>query len=156
MHATLPTRLRLPARLENLPRLRELALEAAAALGLGPEWIGKVDLALEEAVVNIARHAYKAPPGEEGPGDVELSCEALPGGEGGGGGLRLVLSDWGAPFDPLDMPDASLEASLEANLEADLDHRAPGGMGLFLIRSLARASYRREDGANRLILDFGD
>lgn len=154
MNVALPASLRLPARLENLPRLRELALEAAAAVGLGDEWAGKVDLALEEAVVNIARHAYKAPPGEEGPGDVELSCEALPG--VAGPGLRLVLSDWGAPFDPLDMPDASLEASLEANLEADLEHRAPGGMGLFLIRSLARAGYRREDGANRLILDFGD
>ena len=157
MSASAPTRLpaslRLPARLESLPRLRELAVGAAVALGLGPEWIGKVDLALEEAVVNIARHAYHPPPSEGGRGDVELSCEEHE------GGLRLTLRDWGVAFNPvvagpLATPDPDLEADLVANLEADLEHRAPGGMGLFLIRSLAKAGYSRQDEANVLTLDF--
>ncbi len=139
--------LRLPATLESLEELRALALDAGREAGLGPEALGRVELALEEAVVNISRHAYDPP----GSGVLELSTLALP-----GGGLRLVLADQGRPFDPVHVPEEEpeLEAGLEANLEADLEHRLPGGMGLFLIRSLAQASYRREDDENLLTLDF--
>lgn len=139
--------LRLPATLESLEALRALALSAGREAGLGQEALGRVELALEEALVNISRHAYDPP----GSGEQALSAQALP-----GGGLRLVLTDQGRPFDPVRVPEdePELEAGLEANLEADLEHRLPGGMGLFLIRSLAKASYRREGDENVLILDF--
>ena len=139
--------LRLPATLESLEPLRELALAAAQDAGLGTDALGRVELALEEAVVNISRHAYDPP----GSGELALSALALP-----GGGLRLVLEDRGRPFDPVRVSEQApeLEAGLEANLEADLEHRLPGGMGLYLILSLAKATYRREAGANLLTLDF--
>lgn len=157
-----PRTLRLPAVLESLEPLRELALAAAQQAGLGADALGRVELALEEAVVNISRHAYDPP----GSGELALTALALP-----GGGLRLVLEDQGRPFDPVAMsgdapengpedeepglgPESGLAADLEANLEADLEHRLPGGMGLYLILSLAKASYRREGGSNQLTLDF--
>lgn len=142
-----PRALRLPATLESLEPLRELALAAAQEFGLGPDALGRVELALEEVVVNIARHAYDPP----GSGELALSAQALP-----GGGLRLVVEDQGRPFDPVHVSEAApeLEAGLEANLEADLEHRLPGGMGLYLILSLAKASYRRAGDANVLTLDF--
>lgn len=139
--------LRLPATLESLEELRALALSAGREAGLGAEALGRVELALEEAVVNISRHAYDPP----GSGEVAFSAQALP-----AGGLRLILADRGKPFDPVRVSEEKpeLEAGLEANLGADLEHRLPGGMGLFLIRSLAQTGYRREGNENVLTLDF--
>lgn len=146
--------LRLPAREESLPQLRQLALEEAARAGLDQAAQERVELVLEEALVNVIRHAYpEDTPDEARP--VELA-----GGTDPDGGFVLALSDWGRAFDPVgaadgeDLSAAELLAGLESNLEADLEHREPGGMGLFLIRTMSRAEYRRTDGANVLTLRF--
>ena len=164
-----PDRLRLPAHLESLPRLRELALAWAEQAGLGEEAVQRLDLVLEEMLMNIFHHAY---PGQLG--DVELALAPAPPGR-----LSLTLTDWGLAFDPLaptrhvqaggladglteglaeGQAEASfddLEAQLEANLEAGLDERELGGMGLFLLRTLAQAAYERRGDANVLTLTFG-
>ena len=49
----------LPARLENLRTFMEAAKEAAAASGLPPDKIFKLEVALEEALVNIMHYAYE-------------------------------------------------------------------------------------------------
>lgn len=143
MDARTPPGLRLPARLDSVPALRELALACAQRAGLPPPLVQRVDLVLEEALMNVIHHAYAG-----GEGQLELECRP-----GGAGSLLLVLRDWGPPFDPLRQPE--LEESLEANLEAGLDDRHPGGMGLFLIRTMAEAGYRREAEANVLSLRIG-
>jgi len=153
-------RLRLPAHEESLEPLRALALAWAEDARLAPEVVQRLDLVLEEMLMNIFHHAY---PGELG--DVELA--RVPVGQDGpaapdepsaqdgpGGRLSLSLTDWGVPFDPLAPEDSGLEASLEANLEAGLDERALGGMGLFLLRTLAKGSYARQGQANVLTLTF--
>jgi serine/threonine-protein kinase RsbW len=150
--------LRLPAREESLPLFSQLALKEAARAGLDAAARQRVELVLEEALVNVVRHAYAdSVPDAERP--VELSC-----GAGEDGVLTLVLSDWGPPFDPVaggahaeassGSAEADLEAELEANMEADLEHREPGGMGLFLIRTMSQPTYQRRDGANVLTLRF--
>ncbi len=147
--------LRLPAREESLPLFNQLALQEAARAGLDTAAQQRVELVLEEALVNVVRHAYAdSVPDAERP--VELSC-----GAGEDGVLVLVLSDWGPPFDPVAGSahagaslETELEAELEANLEADLEHREPGGMGLFLIRTMSQPTYQRRDGANVLTLRF--
>jgi len=97
--------------------------------------------------MNVFHHAYPAELG-----DVEL---ALAGAQAPPGHLSVSLTDWGLPFDPLAPEDQGLEAGLEANLEAGLEARAPGGMGLFLLRTLAKGSYARVGPANVLTLTFG-
>ncbi|HWR03689.1 MAG TPA: ATP-binding protein [Humidesulfovibrio sp.] len=146
--------LRLPAREESLPQFRQLALEEAARAGLDTAALQRVELVLEEALVNVIRHAYtEETPDEARP--VELTGGADP-----DGGFVLALSDWGQAFDPVgaadgeDGSDAELLAGLESNLEADLEHREPGGMGLFLIRTMSRSAYQRTNGANVLTLRF--
>ncbi|OGR39859.1 MAG: hypothetical protein A2051_06675 [Desulfovibrionales bacterium GWA2_65_9] len=149
-------RLRLPAHQESLPPLRALALAWAEQAGLADDLVPRLDLVLEEMLMNVFHHAY---PGELG--DVELAL--IPNKQGGPhqqgdrtGQLSLSLTDWGVPFDPLAPPDPGLEAGLEANLDAGLDERAPGGMGLFLLRTLAPgSSYSRLGQANVLTLTFG-
>jgi anti-sigma regulatory factor (Ser/Thr protein kinase) len=150
-------RLRLPAREESLPQFRQLALDSAARAGLDPAAQARVELVLEEALVNVVRHAYAgALPDAERP--VEFSC-----GPGADGVFGLTLTDWGPPFDPVGgaaarpddgSPEAELEVELEANLEADLEHRELGGMGLFLIRTMSQPAYERRGGANVLTLRF--
>lgn len=147
-----PERLRLPARLESVAAFRDFALARAEAAGLDPLSVQKVELVLEEALVNVIHHAYHDREDEHG-GPAELAARAL-----GAGVLLLELSDWGPAFDPLH-PGAQedgtdLEQALAANLAAGLDEREPGGLGLFLIRSMCEASYRRENGANVLAMRF--
>ncbi len=149
-------RLRLPAHQESLPPLRALALAWAGQAGLAQDVLPRLDLVLEEMLMNVFHHAY---PGQLG--DVELallpSAQGDPSGpDGPAGRLSLTLTDWGVAFDPLAPPDPGLEADLAANLEAGLEERAPGGMGLFLLRTLAPgSSYARLGQANVLTLTFG-
>ena len=57
----------------------------------------------------------------------------------------MTVIDDGHPFDPLAVPMPSLHA--------DLEHRAVGGLGIFLLRQLAdHVAYERRDGTNRLTL----
>jgi len=150
-------RLRLPAREDSLPRFRQFALDAAARAGLDQAAQARVELVLEEALVNVVHYAYAdALPDTERP--VELGC-----GPGADGVFGLTLTDWGPPFDPVGgarsrpddgSPEAELEVELEANLEADLEHRELGGMGLFLIRTMSQPAYTREGDANVLSLRF--
>lgn len=153
-------RLRLPAREQSLPAFRQLALDEAARAGLDPAALQRVELVLEEALVNVIRHAY--PPDAPEP-LAELAC-----GPDEAGVFRLELTDWGAAFDPVAAagsgPGAApalaagaehdLHAQLESNLEADLEHRLPGGMGLFLILTMSQPGYQRQGDANVLTLRF--
>jgi serine/threonine-protein kinase RsbW len=137
--------LRLPAREDSLPALRQLALDTAKLAGLAPADMQRVELVLEEALVNIIRHAYATDAPEQ---FVGLDCEA------DAGTLSLRLTDWGAPFNPVTPDNSGQEALMQANMEADLEHRALGGLGLFFIRSMSQASYARRGDANVLTLRF--
>jgi serine/threonine-protein kinase RsbW len=57
--------------------------------------------------------------------------------------LTLGFRDTGAPFDPLSVADP--------DIDADIDERPVGGLGLYLIRSLAEdIRYHREGDTNLL------
>ena len=149
--------LRLPAQEESLAAFRQHALDQAAQAGLDEAAQARVELVLEEALVNVIRHAYADTAPDAGR-PVELACGTDPDGV-----FRMELSDWGPPFDPVGgaaarpddgSPEAELEVELEANLEADLDNRALGGMGLFLIRTMSQPGYERQAGANVLSMRF--
>lgn len=127
-------RLRMPAKLENLDKIIGPLSDCARAKGFGQEKVGKIELAAEEALVNIFRYAYP-----EQPGDVEMVCRAE------GEGLAVEIIDSGIPFDATAMPVP--EAT-------DGDHeREPGGLGIFLMKQVVdEVRYRREKDRNILIL----
>lgn len=130
---------RLEARLVN----RVAALE-----GLGPrvatflDGIGAsareryaVELVLEEAFMNIVRHAFD----DGAEHHVDLSLRAEP------GRLVLELVDDGTPFDPAGHAATPRPTSIET--------ARPGGLGLPLMwRYVDSLQYRREAGRNRLTL----
>jgi len=106
----------------------------ATAWRLHPQRLMQLELAVEEAVVNICDYAYEVPPGE-------LTMRVIP----GVSSLTVEIVDEGVPFDPLDVAKPDLRASV-----AD---RAVGGLGILLVRRVMdEVSYRRDGTRNILTL----
>jgi serine/threonine-protein kinase RsbW len=108
----------LPARFENLDRVREFVALAAEAYGLDSTAVYSVQLAVDEAFTNIIEHAY----GGECLENILCTCQITP------DGLVITLKDCGKPFNPQGVP--------EPNIHADLEERELGGLGLYFIRQL--------------------
>ena len=126
----------LPARLESLDDFLRFVAERSEECGLTPRRSREIQLAVEEVVVNIIRHAYP-----DSPGDIELRWRT----EGDGARVTVEVEDSGVPFDIRTVP--------EPDLKAGLAERKIGGLGIHFIRTLAdRVDYRRENGKNILTL----
>ncbi len=132
---------RCPATLAALgPLLHDVqaALQQGGAAG---DALHDLRLVVEEACVNVVRHAFRDAPA---PGDLNLMIERstldhLP-------ALRVTLCDAGQPFDPL--------ARAAPDLSVPAEDRAIGGLGVHLIRSLTDRQEYRHDGihGNCLVL----
>ena len=92
--------------------------QTAKKAGFDGHAIYKIQLAVDEACSNIVEHAY----GGEGAGNIECTCQEIT------EGIKIVLCDWGSPFNPDAVPDPRLPGSIQ-----DVEVR---GAGLFLIRKL--------------------
>jgi len=122
------------ARTEVVPDVIALIAGEAAAWGLHPRRLMQLELAVEEAVVNICLYAYEVPPGE-----LLVSIEP--------GETRFVveLIDEGVPFDPLAVDEPDMRAAVE--------DRPIGGLGIFLVRRVMdEVSYLRDGTRNILRL----
>ena len=127
--------LTLPNDVQEVPRLAEFVDEVCEATGLDMGMAMKMNLAIEEAVVNVMNYAY--PAGTRG----EVVIEALAGNDW----LKFIISDSGAPFDP------TAKGEVDTTLSAE--ERGIGGLGIHLIRQLMDGiNYERIDGRNVLSL----
>ena len=128
--------LRVAATDREVSRVHAWVEQVAAEIGLDPPVVFALQLCLEEAVSNIARHSAAAP---ALPVDLRLSAEP--------GRLTVQVEDAGHPFDPTLVAEPSKPESLEA---AEI-----GGLGIHLIRQFSAAqAYERVNGINRLALYF--
>jgi serine/threonine-protein kinase RsbW len=129
------TWLQLPAEMSSLARFTEFAHEGARAAALPESAAFKLDLILEEILVNVFRYAYPSGGGEAAVGYSVAGPNCL----------RIDVRDSGKAFNPLDRPPPDTTLSI--------DDRPIGGLGIFLVGNMASAvSYRREDNQN--ILSF--
>jgi serine/threonine-protein kinase RsbW len=122
------------AKVDAIPDVIALIAGEAGAWGLHPQRLMQLELAVEEAVVNICLYAYEVPPGE-------LLVRIEP------GESRFVveLIDEGVPFDPL--------AVDEPDMRAGVADRAIGGLGIFLVRRVMdEVAYLRDGSRNVLKL----
>lgn len=104
----------------------------AGRTGAIAEQVSRLELAVEEWVVNLCRHAY---PGGEGPIDVAVLE--------GRDNLTVEIADYGPPFDPT--------ASPEPDVNAPLAEREPGGLGLLLMRRMTDEVRYRRDGPRNVV-----
>ena len=129
--------IRLPARLDSMEGVRSFVREKMGEWNMDAKLAGRVELALEEALVNISKYAY---PDQEG--DFEVHCS-----RGDEGQLYLEIHDWGAPFNPLtrERPDP----------HQDFASRRVGGWGVEFIRQMVDdLEYSYTEAQNILFLTF--
>ena len=129
-------RLTLPARVQSVRAFHEFVRGGAVTAGLESADMDKLDLVLEEILVNIARYAYRG-----GTGDVEVAYAA------DGGALLVEITDRGSDFNPLEatLPDLTL----------GLAERPVGGLGILLVKQIVGSlRYRREMGQNTVSFRF--
>jgi serine/threonine-protein kinase RsbW len=125
----------LPAQLTSVTQWLAFVANCAIAEGVPPKRVAEIELAVEEALVNICQYAYR-----HHAGDVEVRCT-----RGAAQRFLIELIDTGEAFNLLAMPPPELPANL--------DQRPVGGLGVLLIRSLVdHIAYRREGSRN--ILQF--
>jgi len=121
----------------DIPRLIDWVEACCSADGLADHVSFKIALALEEAVTNVIRHAFDGlPPPHLITVRIDITAELF----------VAEIIDNGHPFDPTAAPNPDLSLPLE--------RRSPGGLGIYLMRSMMdRMQYRRSDGYNRLRLE---
>jgi serine/threonine-protein kinase RsbW len=101
----------------------------------------KIELASEEALVNVIHYAYRGL--EEG--QLEVRCKELASPKKG---LSIEIHDWGKPFNPIDAEEVSLVLPGQ-----DLEQRQVGGLGIFyMTQVMDEVHYQRVRGKNILRL----
>ena len=125
----------LPNDVQEVPQLNVFVDEVCEQVDFDMSTTLKLNLAIEEAVVNVMNYAY--PAGEKGDVDIEAMINDEY--------LVFVISDSGTPFDPT--------AKAEADTTLSAEERGIGGLGIHLIRQIMDTiNYERVEGKNVLTL----
>ena len=124
------------ATLEHLHEMLQFIVEEAKQVGFDVPVLRKIEIAAEEAIVNVIQHSYQ----NQG-GRIEISVRCDPKQE-----VEITISDEGGEFDPFACP-------AEYTPSGALEERKVGGLGLLFIQNfIDSAGYRRENGRNVLRL----
>ena len=134
-HVRLQRTLTLTNDISTIPQLSEFLDLFFEEVGIDMELCMSLNLAMEEAVVNVIDYAY--PQGTSGTVDISALAD--------GDGVAFVITDSGIPFDPT--------AAKEVDTTLPLEERQIGGLGIHLIRKIMDdVSYERRDNKNILTL----
>ena len=121
--------------IDEVPQLATFVDEICEAIGIDMSTTMSLNLALEEAVVNVMDYAY--PAGTKGNVNIEAKANDQR--------LKFVITDWGTPFDPT--------AKSEVDTTMSAEERPIGGLGIHLVRQIMDSiNYERTDGKNVLTL----
>ena len=121
--------------ISQVPQLAAFMDHVCEAMGFDDNTTMQMNLAIEEAVVNVMNYAY--PEGVTGNVNIEVQANDVR--------LKVVISDNGKIFDPTTV--ASVDTSLSA------EDRSIGGLGIHLVRKLMDSvNYERIGGFNVLTL----
>ena len=122
-------------RLEEVPQMMASIEDICTEEGIDEMTILGINLALEEAVVNVVNYAY--PEGTVGDIEMEVNADEK--------AITFILRDHGKPFDPT--------AAKEVDITLPAEERQIGGLGIHLIRNyMDEVKYDYCDGQNVLTL----
>ena len=125
-----------PASLEKLYDMLLFVKEQAMAAGFNDTHVSKIELAAEEALVNIISYGYP-----NSKGDIDISCN-LPERKG----IRIIIKDQGIPYNPL-IDAKKFDPLLSKN------GKSVGGYGVhFILKIMDKVDYTRENNSNVLTL----
>ena len=121
--------------LKRVPELNTFIDEVCEANGFDMGATMQINLAMEEAVVNIMDYAY--PEGTTGNITLDIKANADE--------MLFILKDEGVPFDPT--------AKAEVDITLSAEERSIGGLGIHLIRQIMDSvDYERKEDHNILTL----
>lgn len=121
--------------IQQVPLLAQFVDEVCEAAGIDMATAMKLNLAIEEAVVNVMNYAYP----QDTVGDIKIESK------GDDNLLEFIISDTGTPFDP------TTKAEVDTTLSAE--ERPIGGLGIHLVRNIMDSiNYERVNGKNILAL----
>lgn len=124
------------ATVEQLRPILGWIREQIAQVGFDRTALHNIELASEEAVINIIHHAY-----QDSPETVEVVVHVLPEKIG----AEIVFKDFGPPFNPLE--------TKAIDPTAEIEEREIGGLGIYFIRQLMDdVRYSRDRDQNVLVL----
>lgn len=124
------------AEIEQLHAMLQWIREKLDHIGLDASSIRKMEIASEEAIVNVIQHAALGKLGK-----IELEIRHVHGCQ-----IEITIRDSGPPFDPL-------EQHVVFDKDSPLEERKIGGLGILFIRQYVdEVRYKREKNKNILIL----
>ena len=127
--------LTLPNDVQTVPQLAEFVDIVGEAVGFDTPTAMKMNLAIEEAVVNVMNYAY--PAGVKGMVNIHAKVSNE--------WVKFIISDNGTPFDPTVISDVDTTLSAE--------ERPIGGLGIHLVRQIMDSvDYERVENRNVLTL----
>ena len=133
--AAQPVSVRVPNHIEQWPLLRRTLHEYGVCVGIEKHTLKKLEIALEEAVVNVISYSHAT--------EMELKIQRSslnvqrP-------ALNVTLTDNGVPFDP---------TSSECDTAKVIEERQIGGLGISLLRQITdEQHYQRTDEKNQLTI----
>lgn len=125
----------LPNDIATIPQLSEFVETFCEEMGLDMAIMMNLNLAIEEAVVNVMSYAYP-----DGKGDVTVDIKV------DSEKVMVTLTDSGIPFDP------TQKGEVDTTLPAE--ERPIGGLGIHLVKQLMdKVSYQYTDHQNILTLE---
>lgn len=118
--------------MNNLHKMVQFIEDQSVMAGFDSSTTSKIEVAVEEALVNIIQYGDAGKKGE-----IEISCEYQ-----NDHGLKITIKDKGIAYDPLQKPPLTT-----------LDPPSVGGYGIYLIRKIMdKVTYHREGEYNVLTL----
>ncbi|MBF0360606.1 MAG: ATP-binding protein [Oligoflexia bacterium] len=115
----------IPNMLEYVKISQAFAFEMAKKVGFkNEEELNQVEIAIEEAVTNVIKHAFE----KNERSTFDIICTELD------VGLKIIIKEKGLPFDPKLFPKYSLPDSL--NTDGDMKSLSSEGLGLHLMKNL--------------------
>lgn len=125
----------IPASYDQLESVRSLVEQTASEMGMAPDVIYDLTLAITEVVTNVIMHGYRGKPGI-----IEITFGR------DGSDFILQVRDEAPAFDP--------NSISEPDITAPLDQRVPGGLGIFLTKKLVDSltHHLLENGGNEITL----
>lgn len=127
-----------PAHLDALYEMLSFIKNHAKSIGFQSASLSQIELASEEALVNVISYGYI-----ENKGEIEIELiEHRPRDENDAPGIQIVIKDRGIPYNPL-----------ESTKESSDSMAILGGYGVFFIlKTMDEVKYKRENNSNILIL----
>ena len=123
-----------PNHLEQWPLLRRTLHEYGVCIGIEKRTLKKLEIALEEAVVNIISYSHAT--------EIKLDIQRATFNQHST--LNVTLTDDGIPFDP---------TSSKSDISKVIEERQIGGLGISLLRQIAdELHYQHTNERNQLII----